>query len=162
MNTLTYTIEKSNGEENGDWLMFRAFLDGKRTSFLIDVAALDISRLQGGVCPILFCHGCGMIGCSGYYAHVEITNDEIIWTYFYERFYEEENPDECKTFSAVLFADYKDKGNNFIVNAPLHFNKKEYNAMVDNLIGELKNHPYEADEHSRSLGVYKSGNRFRG
>jgi hypothetical protein len=158
MNTLTYKIHKS---EQGSYV-FQAIIDGKDTFFDIDVAALDISRSQGGICPILFCNGCGMIGCSGYYAQVEITDSEIIWTYFYNRFYEPEAPEECKTTSALLYSDYKDRSKDFIVNAPLRFNKDEYMALADKLIEELKNFPFEANEYSRSIEGYKSGNRFRG
>lgn len=157
MNNISYKVYSVEDE----WHVFQAIIDGKDTPFCIDVAALDISRSQGGVCPILFCGGCGMIGCAGYYAHVEITDSEIVWTYFYNRFYNPEAPEECKTYSAGLRGDYKDGSRDFMVNAPLRFNKNEYMTLVDKLVQEIKNYPHEGDEYSRSIERYKAGDRFR-
>lgn len=157
-NRLSYKII----EDENTGTVFEAVLDEKGTFFKIDVAALDISRLQGGVCPILFCNGCDMIGCAGYYADVSITETNIVWNFFYERFYEPESPNEYKTDVACVFSDYQDKEKNFIVHAPLTFNKAEYNALADKLMALLSEYPQEKEEYERAIKSYESGDRFRG
>ncbi len=158
VNNLTYKI---NIHENSV-TAFGAVLDGRDTFFKIDVAALDASRSQGGVCPVLFCESCDMTGCAGYYINAEITESVITWDFFYERFYDPESPNEYKTEEMLLYSDYNDKRNDFTVHAPLTFNKADYNTLVDKLIAELPKYPYEAEEYERALKRYKSGDRFRG
>jgi len=82
MNRLSYKII----EDENSVSVFEAVLDDKDTFFKIDVAALDVSRLQGGVCPIFFCNGCDMMGCAGYYADVSITETNIVWNFFTKDF----------------------------------------------------------------------------
>jgi hypothetical protein len=51
---------------------------------------------------------------------------------------------------------------NFIVHAPLTFNKAEYNALADKLMALLSEYPQEKEEYERAIKSYESGDRFRG
>lgn len=157
MNKLSYQIA---GEKNSEGV-FKAILDGKSTFLSIDVAALDVSRKSGGVCPILFCCECGMIGCDGYYANVSIADNIVTWNFFYDRFYDPDSLDEHKVETACFFSDYYNKENDFIVKTPLTFSRLEYDALADDLISLLSKYPQEKKDYEYAVKAYRLGDRFR-
>lgn len=157
MNKLEYKIEVPT-EPYDDF--FRILIDGRETGYYFDVAGMELSRIEGGVCPIFVC-GCGYIGCTGYYVLVERDGENVVWSKFYEGFYDYSiPPEENEEAKGIDLKNGKEGVDGFIA-PPFVFDAEEYSKMIDALIAELPNCKPESERFQRELSVYKAGDRFR-
>lgn len=157
MNKLAYKIEVPT-EPYDDF--FRILIDERETGYYFDVAGMELSRTEGGVCPIFVC-GCGHIGCTGYYVLVERDGGNVVWSKFYEGFYDYTiPPKENEEAKGIDLKNGKEGADGFIA-PPLVFDGEEYSKIIDALIAELPNCKPEAERFQSELSVYKTGDRFR-
>lgn len=135
MNKLSYKILKAKDKIASDRPDFRIIIDNKETNHFFIVEELKRSSKKAGTYTIVTCY-CGETGCSGAEVEVSHRNNEILWEKMWHTDWDgESNEDEKKEFS---FTE-NEIGHSFLkIGIPFKFDKKEYKALVNKLLGECK------------------------
>ena len=127
------------------------------TDYEYDVAAIEVSAQKDGIFPIIVC-GCGYMGCGGAYVEVSQNEEGIVWKRFWQgQCGGEPLPeDDLKGLKAVATK-------NIYIKPPLRFPRRHYEAVIKNLLNELRRHEdsFTYREYQKSLEQYKTGNMAR-
>lgn len=153
MNTLSYEFKKDAGLTTVPRGDYEIVLDGRKTGYFFDIAALALSADKNGIYPMLV-GACETLGCCGAYAEVVNGKHTVVWEKLWngQSCGEPEPDDELKEFK---FYD------DFIIKPPLIFNQKEYKALADKLVEEIKKSPERFEEFTAQFEKYKLGDKFR-
>ena len=135
MNKLSYKITKAKDKITPGCPDFRIVIDGKETNHFFIVEELERSSKKAGTYTIVTCY-CGETGCSGAKVEVSHRNNEILWEKMWHTDWDgESDEDKKREFS---FTENK-IGHPFLeIGTLFKFDKKEYNALVNKLLGERK------------------------
>ena len=135
MNKLSYKIIKKKKKIMSGCPDFRIVIDSKETNHFFIIEELERSSKKAGIYTIVTC-SCGETGCSGAEVEVSHQNNEILWEKMWHTDCDGENDeDEKREFS---FTENK-IGHPFLeIGTSFKFDKKEYKALVNKLLGERK------------------------
>src|SRR5690606_24739818 len=109
--------------------------------------------------PMLVC-GCGYVGCTGYYVNVDVLEAEVVWSKFYESFYDYENPDENEEIQSVDLIKNSNIEDSVDISPPLRFPRGQYDSLIKEIMIEMKKYEEQQKEYENSLRAYKAGDRF--
>jgi len=135
MNKLSYKTIKAKNKITSGCPDFRIVVDGKETDHFFIVEELERSNKKAGIYTIVTC-SCGETGCSGAEVEVSHQNNEILWKKMWHTNWDgESDKDEKREFS---FAENKIGHPLLEIGTPFKFDKKEYKALINKLLGERK------------------------
>ncbi len=133
---LEFVIANPEDEEN--YPQFIPTIDGHKEAASLLIFPLELSEKKDGMYPILNC-GCGEWGCGGYYVDVKNTEEYIIWDGLYGLVNQKR---KIEVLHAVT---------------PIYFLRKEYNALVKNLLVQKDRYKYEANVYNIDKEQYETG-----
>ncbi|MCX6792733.1 MAG: hypothetical protein NTY12_01790 [Candidatus Falkowbacteria bacterium] len=120
---LGFTI--ANSEDSEGFPQFLPTVDGHKEPASLLLLPLELSATKDAIYPILNC-GCGEWDCGGYFIEVKNTEEYVIWNAIYG------------------LGNLRKKIEIVHALTPIHFLRKEYEALINELLILKDNYKYEA------------------
>lgn len=133
---LGFIIADTEDPEN--YPQFTPTIDGHKEPASLLLLPLELSATKDAIYPILNC-SCGEWGCGGYYVEVKNMDEYVIWNAIYG------------------LGNMKKKIEVVHALTPIHFLRKEYEALINELLILKDKYKYEANVYKIDKEQYDKG-----
>jgi len=128
----------ANPQDTEEFPQFVPTVDGHKEPNSLLLLPLELSATKDGIYPILNC-GCGEWGCGGYYVEVKNTDEYVIWNAVHGLV---NRTKKIEVLHALT---------------PIYFLRKEYDALISELLILKDKYKYEANVYKIDKEQYDKG-----